>query len=309
MSAVVSAEPLWQIEGVQLRHGRRAWPAEPLRLAVPSGRVAVLGLSGAGKSTLLNLLAGFQLPERGTIRGPAKPAWVPQDHGLWLKHSVLDHLRLAGATADEARQLLTDFDLQDRAPFRAEVLSIGEGARLAVARALAQKAPVLVMDEPLAHVDSARAAKYWGAIRARVAATGASLVFATHQPERALAEAEHAICLRDGAVIFQGKIATLYAQPHTDELAGSLGPANWLTAEDALRWFGETWPAPRCIRPERLVITPAGEGAEVISSRFLGSHAETELRHPSGGTRLFLHRPASGLPIGARVCVKEAQLA
>ncbi len=309
MSAVVSAEPLWQIDGVQLRHGKRAWPAEPLGLAVPSGRVAVLGLSGAGKSTLLDLLAGFQSPERGAVRGPAKIAWVPQDHGLWLKHSVGEHLTLSGATVDEARQLLADFDLEDHATFRAEVLSIGEGARLAVSRALAQKSPVLVMDEPLAHVDSARAAKYWDVIRAHVAATGASLVFATHQPERALAEAEHAICLRDGAVIFQGEIAALYAQPPTAELAGFLGPANWLTAEDAQRWFGETWPAPRCIRPERLVIAPAGEGVEVITSRFLGSHAETELRHPSGDTRLFLHRPASGLPIGARVCVKEAQLA
>ena len=307
MSAAVSAEPLWQIEGVQLWHGRRAWPDEPLSVAVPSGRVAVLGFSGAGKTTLLNLLAGFQSPERGTIRRPAKVAWVPQDHGLWLKHSVLDHLILAGATAEEARQLLADFDLSARASARAEILSIGEGARLAVARALAQKSPVLVMDEPLAHVDSARAARYWSAIRAR--SGEASFVLATHQPERALAEAEHAICLRDGAVIFQGAISTLYAQPPTAELASFLGPANWLTAEDAQLWFGETGSSPRCIRPERLSITTATEGAEVIASRFLGSHAETELRHPSGVTRLFLHRPASGLPNGARVCVKEAQLA
>ncbi len=149
MSAAVSAEPLWQIEGVQLWHGRRAWPDEPLSVAVPSGRVAVLGFSGAGKTTLLNLLAGFQSPERGTIRRPAKVAWVPQDHGLWLKHSVLDHLILAGATAEEARQLLADFDLLARASARAEILSIGEGARLAVARALAQKSPVLVMDQIL----------------------------------------------------------------------------------------------------------------------------------------------------------------
>ena len=309
MSAVVSAEPLWQIDGVQLRHGRRAWPAEALTVAIPSGRVAVLGFSGAGKTTLLNLLAGFQSPERGTIRRPTKIAWVPQDHGLWLKHSVLEHLTLVGATSEEAARLLAELDLQDRASARAEILSIGEGARLAVARALAQKSPVLVMDEPLAHVDSARAAKYWGAIRAHVAAAGASLVFATHQPERALAEAEHAICLRDGAVIFQGAVATLYSQPSTAELASFLGPANWLAPEDAQLWFGETWPAARCIRPERLVITPAGEGADVVASRFLGSHAETELRHPSGVIRQFVHRPASGLPIGARVCVKEALLA
>ena len=129
-----SAEPPWQLEDVQIRQGRRLWPAEPLTLDIPAGRVAVLGLSGAGKTSLLNALAGFTQPERGSIRGPSVIAWVPQDHGLWLAHSAIEHLVLAGATSAVARQLLAGFDLAHRESARADALSIGEGARLAVAR-------------------------------------------------------------------------------------------------------------------------------------------------------------------------------
>jgi iron(III) transport system ATP-binding protein len=309
MSAAVSTEPLWQISGAQIRQGRRLWPPQPLTLTIPAGRVAVLGFSGAGKTSLLNLLVDFVAPERGTIRAPEKIAWVPQNHGLWMAHTVLEHLTVAGTPARDAQTLMEEFDLAERATSRADTLSIGEGARLAVARALAQNAPVLVMDEPLAHVDTARAGKYWRAIRERVARSGASVVFATHQPELALAEADYAICLRDGAVFYQGAVASLYERPETLELASFLGPGNWVTPEDAASWFGEQWTAARCIRPERLTLEETATGFPVIASRFMGSCAETELQHPEGPTRVFVHRPVSALPIGARVSIQVAPLA
>src|SRR4051812_4475542 len=111
MCAPVSAEPLWQLSRVQVRHGRGTWPAQPIDLAIPAGRVAVLGLSGAGKTRLLNLLAGFAPAASGTIRGPRQVGWVPQNHGLWLGHTVREHLTLAGANADAADTLLSHFDL------------------------------------------------------------------------------------------------------------------------------------------------------------------------------------------------------
>jgi iron(III) transport system ATP-binding protein len=309
MPAAVSAEPLWQLTGVQTRLGGSDWPAAPLTLTVPPGRVAILGPSGAGKTSLLNLLVGFTRAKRGSIHGPARVAWAPQDHGLWMAHTALEHLALVGLPQAEAEALLTEFDLGERATARAETLSIGEGARLAVARALATKAPVLVMDEPLAHVDLARSVKYWRTIRERVARAGASLIFATHQPELALAESTRAICLRDGRVAFEGLTSDLYEAPANPGLAAFLGLANWITAAEFHLWFGVTSTANRCIRPERLRIEQAFDGLTVVSSRFHGSHAETELLHPTGATRIFLHRPASPLPIGMRVCLKEAQLA
>jgi iron(III) transport system ATP-binding protein len=309
MPAAVFAESLWQLTGIQTRHGRSDWPSDPLTLNIPSGRVAVLGPSGAGKTSLLNLLVGFTRPTRGSIRAPERIAWVPQDHGLWMAHTAIEHLTLVGMPRGQAEALLAEFDLADRATARAGTLSIGEGARLAVARALAMKVPVLVMDEPLAHVDLARSGKYWRTIREHLASSGASLIFATHQPELALAESTHAICLHNGVVEFEGLTSALYESPASAGLATFLGPANWMTAADLDLWLGLAANAERCIRPERLLIEPASEGPIVISARFYGSHAETELRHPAGAQRIFLHRPASPLPIGTRVCLKDAQLA
>ena len=271
-------------------------------MEIPAEPTAVLGLSGAGKTSLLNVLVGFTRPASGKIAGPAQVAWVPQDHGLWYGHTAVEQLTLAGASSAEAMRLLADLDLDKCARAKPDRLSLGEAARLAVARALAQKAPVLVMDEPLAHVDSARIGKYWRIIREHMARSDSALLFATHQPELALAEATHAICLRDGNVTFQGSIARLYNDPPNMEAATCLGPGNWITRDDAHTWLSQAWEAPRCIRPERLSIEPSPEGRlELTGHRFCGAHAESDLRSSAGALRTFIHRPSHALPVGARV--------
>ena len=271
-------------------------------LIVPHGITAVLGASGAGKTSLLNLLAGFEKPTGGKLHGETRVAWVPQGDGLWPDCTVREHLTECGANGDNAERLLAAFDIAHCEKSRPAKLSHGERNRLAVARALAMNARTLVFDEPLAHVDSARAGKYWRVIREHVSRTGVSFVFATHSPEIALAEAEHAICLRDGSVVFSGKVASLYEQPESEELASFLGPANWLTSDHARTWLGETWPAARCVRPERLLVEAEAGGAHVVTgSRFSGSHAETDLQTDNGSTRTFIHRPSEAPARGARV--------
>ncbi len=304
MSPAVSAEPLWQLSGIRLFGPPVRWPRESFDLTIPAGRTALLGFSGAGKTSLINVLVGLSKPGEGSVRGPARLAWVPQDHGLWQKHAVREHLTLVGASSAESDALLDEFDLGRLGKYSAGVLSLGEAARLSVARALAQKAPVIVMDEPLAHVDSARAGKYWRAIREHIARANASFVFATHTAEIALTEAENAICLREGSVVFTGKVADLYENPASPELANFLGPANWLTPDDARRWLGESWNSARCIRPERLLIFPSENGAFTVSaSRFFGAFAETEMRGADGVERTFFHRPAAALAQATRVSI------
>jgi len=302
MSPAVSAEPLWQLSGIRFFGSPTGWPREPFDLAIPPGRTALLGESGAGKTSLIEVLVGFSKPSGGIVRGPAKLAWVPQDHGLWHKHTVREHLTLVGASAEESDALLAEFDLGKLAGSKAAALSLGEAARLSVARALAQNAPVVVMDEPLAHVDSARAGKYWRAIREHITRTQASFILATHTPEIALSEAEHAICLREGSVAFTGKVAELYENPTSPEMANFLGPANWMTSRDASQWLGEQWSNARCVRPERIVIEPASDGPHTVSdSRFFGSCTETTLCAEDGRSHTFFHRPAEAPRTGLRV--------
>jgi ABC-type nitrate/sulfonate/bicarbonate transport system ATPase subunit/sugar lactone lactonase YvrE len=299
----VQADALFNLEHATLGAAPECPPRlRKVSLAVNRGITAVLGASGAGKTSLLNLLAGFEKPSSGKLSGDTRVAWVPQGDGLWPDCSAREHLTECGASGGEAERLLAVFDIAHCANSRPQKLSHGERNRLAVARALAMPPRTLVFDEPLAHVDTVRAGKYWRAIREHVARTGASLVFATHAPDIALAEAEHAICLRAGEVVFSGKVADLYEQPASEELANFLGPANWLTSDDARVWLGETWPAARCVRPERLLVEAAEGSAHVVTgSRFLGTYAETDLRTNSGGARTFIHRPSEAPAAGTRM--------
>lgn len=292
---------LFTLERVTLRPAR----LRDVSFTIRRGITAVLGPSGAGKTSLLNVLAGFEKPASGKLTGDTRVAWAPQDDALWPGCTAREHLTECGAAVAAADSLLASFDLANRADAKPRTLSRGERNRLALARALAMTPRTLVLDEPLAHTDTARSGKFWSVLREHVRRTGASLIFATHSPEIALAEAENAICLRDGAVRFTGSIAELYESPASPELADFLGPSNWFTPEEARPWFGATWSAPRCVRPERLSIcTAEGSGTLVVKSRFLGAYAETEVRAPDGTARTFIHRPALPPAPGAHVCIQ-----
>ena len=294
----MQADAIFQLERVKLGATR----LRDVTLTIPRGITAVLGASGAGKTSLLNVLAGFERPASGKLHGDTRVAWAPQGDGLWPGSTAREHLTECGATLAAADALLASFDLAHLADAKPPKLSRGEQSRLALARALAMSPRTLVLDEPLAHVDTARSGKFWSVIRERIRNTGASLIFATHAPEIALAEAEHATCLRDGRVTFTGRVADLYENPASPESADFLGPTNWLTPDDARIWLGETWSGSRCVRPERVMITPAENSAAAVSgSRFFGSFAETELRAADGNTRTFIHRPAEALASGKRV--------
>ncbi|HZJ15020.1 MAG TPA: ATP-binding cassette domain-containing protein, partial [Chthoniobacteraceae bacterium] len=255
-------DPLWQLAGVSLEPSR----LHDVTLVIPRGVTAMLGWSGAGKSSLLNLLVGFERPDRGSLAGSPRCAWVPQDGGLWPQCTVREHLEIARRSSDGIDALLAQFDLREKDATRPGSLSQGEQSRLAVARALAANAEVLVMDEPLAHVDPARCGKYWNVVREHLARTGASLVFATHEPEAVLGEAQRVICLREGRVLHEGAVAELYARPPNAELMSFLGPGNWFEPEDARHWLGDDISAARCFRPEQIEIEPAENGASRVDS-------------------------------------------
>lgn len=301
----MAEETLWRLEHVVLKPRR----LQDVSLTLYRGVTAVIGWSGAGKTSLLNLLAGFEKPDAGRVMPAAslRIGWVPQNGALWPHCSAREHLTIATASRDGADSLLAEFDLTDRADAVPHQLSQGEQSRLAVARALASRPAVLVLDEPLVHVDPARAGKYWRVIREHMAVTGASLIFSTHVPELVLSEAGRAICLREGTVLHEGATAELYAQPRTPELMSFLGPGNWLTPEESHLWLGSDAPAERCWRPEQVQIEQCEHGAAVVATAsFGGSVATCELRHLESATsRTFYHRPtAAVLREGMRVSVR-----
>jgi molybdate transport system ATP-binding protein len=198
--------------------------------------IALMGPSGAGKTSLLEAIAGLRGSARGhlTVNGETwldgakavpverrRVGYVPQD-ALLLPHlSVAQNVRF-GVGVDEpaaaqAMERLEVAHLAQRMPYS---LSGGERMRVALARALAIKPRLLLLDEPLGAVDGelrARIRPYLGAVRE---ALGGPMIFVTHTAEDALALADTVVLLERGRVQAVGPPGSTLG----GRAAGSVGP-------------------------------------------------------------------------------------
>ncbi len=181
-----------QLTGVSVSYPGRGRVLGPLSLAVAAGQFVVIGgPSGAGKSTLLHLVAGFVSPDDGHCHRPGNFAWLDQRPFL-LHGSVADNLRLAAATAadDALYAALREVGLTDwleRQPHglatpideRGSGISGGQAQRLALARVFLSGAPLVLLDEPTAHLDANSEAHVLRSLQA-LAAQGRTLIVASH---------------------------------------------------------------------------------------------------------------------------------
>ena len=196
--------------------GGRGRVLGPVTLAIPPGSlVAVRGPSGAGKSTLLQLIAGFRQPDTGKVRvggqsptGHGHLAWMDQRPFL-LHGSIRDNLLLAapGAGDPDMREALQAAGLGDwleQLPGGLETaigeqgtgLSGGQAQRLALARVFLSPAPLVLLDEPTAHLDAASEAVIIQALQA-LHGQGRTIIIASHQ-QPVLDHAERVISLEQG---------------------------------------------------------------------------------------------------------------
>ena len=191
---------------------------------IPQGAfVAIVGPSGSGKTTLLGLLAGLDLPTRGTVtldgsdltrldedararlRGE-KVGFIFQSFQLiptlTAAENVQVPLELRGDTdaVARARDLLERVGLGDRRDHFPSQLSGGEQQRVAIARAFSNEPRILFADEPTGNLDGATGARIVSLLDQLNRESGATVVIVTHD----LGLAEHAqriIRLQDGAVV------------------------------------------------------------------------------------------------------------
>ena len=251
------SDPLWQLDSISMT-GRLS----DITLSLAPGITALVGISGAGKTSLLNLLVEFEKASAGKLQFNSPIAntkqlpvyWVPQDDGLWPHMTVRQHLT---ALADQATALqwLNVMELTDHAHKKPDALSRGQQNRLSVARAMVSNAAILVMDEPLAHVAHQDAMRYWQIITDHIIKQNQSLIFATHDPSRVLAYADHVIGMGNGRILQQGDTQQVYHQPDTREIADLLGPANWFTQDELPTYLELQDDKPYCVRPEMLQLT------------------------------------------------------
>ncbi len=153
-------------------------------LTLPEGEVTALtGKSGSGKTTLSRILLGLEQPDGGRVEGAAglKKAAVFQEDRLIEHLSALDNLRLTGASREDARRHLEALGLGEDLHERALKMSGGMRRRLALARAMAAGADLIVLDEPMTGLDGENkrlAADYVRKTRGR-----ATVLLISHDPE------------------------------------------------------------------------------------------------------------------------------
>jgi len=239
---------------------------EPVALAVPAGaQLALLGASGAGKTTLLEAVAGL-LPARGRvcIGGRDVSREPPERRGVGLVTQdalLFPHLdvaanvgfglpRAARAPAVEAAARLTGCThlLARRTP----ALSGGERRRVALARAVARRPAALLLDEPLAGLETPVRRDIAADLRTLAGRLGAALIHVTHDLEAALATADLLGVLDAGRLIQLGPPAEVCQHPVSPAVAALVGTENVIAGEIRAEGAAGAPPFPARLRAGRI---------------------------------------------------------
>jgi ABC-type Fe3+/spermidine/putrescine transport system ATPase subunit len=318
---------------------------EDISLTVESGElVAVLGPSGCGKTTLVQAIAGHVRPTVGRVllRGEDVTDRPPETRrvGVVFQRSTLFphmtvHENLAYGLTPRAidrvdERVGTYLDLVglsgERGAYPGE-LSGGQRRRAELARALAPRPDVLLLDEPLSALDRALRKRLREEIARIQRETGVTTLFVTHDQDDAMALADRLVVMNEGQVAATGRPRTLYESPPTPFVASFLGRSNALTATvvgdhpTTIALDGETAvlrdaPAVETgttvtchVRPERVTLDTAttAEGilelaGTVVRVSDVGHRYDVTVRS-EGGTELLVERSAEPPSPGKSVTV------
>jgi branched-chain amino acid transport system ATP-binding protein len=239
------------LDGVHVHYGS-AHVLHGVSLDLEAGRIVCLvGRNGAGKSTTLKAIMGLVRPSAGTItvrgeRLDGRPphaiaarglAWVPEDRRVFGSLSVEENVRVAAEASRRAgtaavREALALFpDLVPRARQRAASLSGGQQQMLAMARALATRPEILLLDEPTEGL----APGMVRAIRAGILesrARGVSMLLVEQNLELALSVGDVFYVLSRGVVVYRGTRDELRARPEIIDEHLGVGRARQLARRD-----------------------------------------------------------------------------
>ena len=262
-------------------------------LEVPEGSLsAVLGPSGSGKSTLLRLIAGLEQPDRGEIAIGGDPALAipPQRRGIgfvFQHYAAFKHMTVRDNVAfgltvrrrpkAEIRarvdELLAIVGLSGYAERYPSQLSGGQRQRMALARALAVRPRVLLLDEPFGALDANVRAELRTWLRSLHDDLGVTTLIVTHDQEEAMEVADQVVIMRAGRIEQTGPPREVYQHPANAWVMGFLGPVSRI-GESLVRPH-EVW----------LALEPEGDAVEAMVSRVvhLGSQVRVELELAGGG--------------------------
>ena len=284
------------VTDLTVRYGRLT-AVDAVTLSIASGEiVAVLGPSGSGKSSLLGGVAGLQPPAAGSVFWDGQDVTgVPvhrrgfvvmfQDGQLFPHLNVARNVGygLAGRPRVErdarVAELLRLVGLDGYGNRPVSALSGGEAQRVALARSLAPKPRLILLDEPLSSLDRALREHLVGVLRDTLRATGTTALHVTHDQDEAFALADRIGVMMDGRLRQLATPADLWSHPADRDVAAFLGYGPFLDAPAAAALGVQIPPgatlalAPTALSPGALPPTsPADTGS--LPSRGTGGRRE-----------------------------------
>ncbi len=236
-----------RLRGLVKRYGEVA-AVDGIDLDVARGEFfTLLGPSGSGKTTTLRMIAGFELPDAGTIElaGTEVSGLPPferdvntvfQDYALFPHLSVADNigygLRVRKVPRDERHRRVDDALEMVRLPGlggrRPAQLSGGQRQRVALARAIVNRPQVLLLDEPLGALDLKLRQEMQVELKLIQQEVGITFVYVTHDQEEALTMSDRLAVFNDGRIEQVGAPAEVYERPGSEFIAGFVGVSNVL---------------------------------------------------------------------------------
>jgi spermidine/putrescine transport system ATP-binding protein len=297
-------------------------------LTAPGGRITVLlGQSGCGKTTLLKIAAGLLEPDRGRVyfngvdytRVPAERrdvGMVFQDLALFPHMSVFENvafgLRVRGVRGLELERRVREvLDLVglDRSFYNRRVteLSGGQQQRVALARALVIEPKVLLLDEPLAHLDYKVKQRLLEEVRRIQRSLRITTIYVTHDQLEAMAVGDVIAVMRDGYVVQVGTPREVYENPRDLYVASFFGDANILDP----RFAGLNSDGLVALRFEDVILNPNGDVDVVYEGVvedivFQGAFVSLEVNVNNRSLKLLVPRrefARQGVSLGSRVRV------
>jgi sulfate transport system ATP-binding protein len=222
-----------KIENLSFRRNQRHVISVEKLHVLQGERIALLGPSGSGKTTLLRIIAGLEQEDEGSIQLDgvvvSGERYVPpyqrglnmltQEYGLWDHLTSIQHLALVRSRGkclkpDESDSALLNQlgigHLKDSYPSK---LSGGEKQRLALARALARKAKILLLDEPFSNVDAVLSRELLRALDKQHEIGGLTRIMVTHDIEEAIKTSNRLIIVDGGKLVQQGTWQELCMNP------------------------------------------------------------------------------------------------
>ena len=294
--------------------------------------VALLGPSGCGKTTLLRMVAGFEVPDAGSIVLDGRTivddrTFIPPERRgvgmVFQDFALFPHMTVAGnvgfglprkaqrdARVAELLELVGLEGLGDRYPHQ---LSGGQQQRVAMARALGAEPELILFDEPFSNLDPSIRQRVRGEVKELVHRVGITAIFVTHDQEEALSLAERVAVMIDGRVRQTGTPREIYTAPVDAEVGAFIGEANFFPArieagvgECELGRLAVTadfsGAGSVMVRAEHLELGAPGQGTpgELVSIEYYGHDLLATVRLDSGGRVRVRRKTDRDLEVGRR---------